>query len=416
MKFTNLSLGIFAAMAARLPGTARAFSATATRTAAPEITGARSLGGSDLVVSEACLGTMTWGVQNDRADAFAQLEYARSKGCNFIDTAELYPVPLTAPEWKAGNTERILGEYLQTIGNQARDELVIASKIAGFFPNSPVAAERTVPPTDPPPDCRLDRDSIRQATDASLRRLQTDRIDLMQIHWPDRYVPAFGLMSYQHEQKRADAVPIRETAAALKELIDEGKIRSIGLSNESTYGVCEWVKACEELGIADKIATIQNSYSLLDRRFDSELAEAVDNYNIGLLPWSVLAGGLLSGKYRGGSKKSGIAADGGSRFNKYPDYMTRWNPRTATEATLAAVDDYSRIAEEAGLTPSQLAIAFCRSRKFIADNGSVIVGATTVEQLKENMESFDTPVELSEDVLAKIDEVHLRCRDPCCTL
>jgi len=416
MRFTNLSLGIFAATAARLPGGARAFSSTATRTAAPEIAGARALGGSDLVVSEACLGTMTWGVQNDRADAFAQLEYARSKGCNFIDTAELYPVPLTAPEWKAGNTELILGEYLKTIGNQARDELVIASKIAGFFPNSPVAAERTVPPTDPPPDCRLDRDSIRQATDASLRRLQTDRIDLMQIHWPDRYVPAFGLMSYRHEQKRADAVPIRETAAALKELIDEGKIRYIGLSNESTYGVCEWVRACEELGIADKLATIQNSYSLLDRRFDSELAEAVDNYNIGLLPWSVLAGGLLSGKYRSGSKKSGIASDDSSRFNKYPDYMARWNPKSATESTLLAVDEYSRIAEEAGLTPSQLAVAFCRSRKFIANSGSVIVGATTVEQLKENMEPFDTPVELSEDVLAKIDEVHLRCRDPCCTL
>ena len=193
MKFTNLSLGLFAAVAARLPGGARALSSAAT--AAPQVTGARALGGSDLLVSEACLGTMTWGVQNDQADAFAQLDYARSKGCNFIDTAELYPVPLTAPEWKAGNTELILGNYLQTIGSAERDELVIASKIAGFFPNSPVAAERTVPPTDPAPDCRLDRDSVRQATDASLRRLQTDRIDLMQIHWPDRYVPAFGLMT-----------------------------------------------------------------------------------------------------------------------------------------------------------------------------------------------------------------------------
>ena len=418
MKFTNLSLGLFAATAARLPSSARALSSSAVATAAPQVTGARALGGSDLLVSEACLGTMTWGVQNDQADAFAQLDYARSKGCNFIDTAELYPVPLTAPEWKAGNTELILGKYLQTIGSAERDELVIASKIAGFFPNSPVAAERTVPPTtDPAPDCRLDRDSVRQATDASLRRLKTDRIDLMQIHWPDRYVPAFGLMTYQHEQKRDDAVPFRETAAALKELIDEGKIRYIGLSNESTYGVCEWIKACEELGIADKLATIQNSYSLLDRRFDSELAEAVDSYNIGLLPWSVLAGGLLSGKYRAGSqKKSGIASDDNSRFNKYPEYMTRWNPKTATEATLRAVDDYSRIAEEAGMTPSQLAIAFCRTRKFIADNGSVIVGATSVEQLKENMEPFDTPVELSDDILAKIDEIHMRCRDPCCSL
>jgi len=416
MRYAKASLALFAATAARSPGSARALSSTAI--AAPDITGARNLGGTDLVVSEACLGTMTWGVQNDRSDAAAQLDYARSKGCNFIDTAELYPVPLTAPEWKAGNTELILGEYLRTIGPAERDELVIASKIAGYFPNSPVAAERTVPPTtDPAPDCRLDRASIRQATDASLRRLQTDRIDLMQIHWPDRYVPAFGLTTYRHEQKRADAVPIRETAAALKELIDEGKIRYIGLSNESTYGVCEWIRACEELGIADRLASIQNSYSLLDRRFDSELAEAVDSYDIGLLPWSVLAGGLLSGKYRAAKKTTnGIAADANSRFNKYPDYMARWNPKTATEATLRAVDEYSQIAEEAGMTPSQLAIAFCRTRKFIAENGSVIVGATTVDQLKENMEPFDTPVQLSEDILAKIDEVHMRARDPCCNL
>lgn len=152
-----------------------------------KVAGARQLGGSDLVVSEACLGTMTWGVQNNKDDAFQQLDYARSIGVNFIDTAELYPVPLTAPEWRAGATEEILGEYLKKIGSE-RDELVIATKIAGFFPKSPVAAARTVPPTYPPPDGRLDAKSVRMACDASLRRLQTDRIDLMQIHWPDRYV------------------------------------------------------------------------------------------------------------------------------------------------------------------------------------------------------------------------------------
>ena len=164
-------------------------------TAATKVAGARSLGGSDLVVSEACLGTMTWGVQNSQEDAFEQLEYVRSMGVNFIDTAELYPVPLTAPEWRPGATEEILGNYLHKIGPSERDELVIASKIAGFFPNSPVAAARTVPPTDPPPNGRLDANSVKMACDASLRRLQTDHIDLMQIHWPDRYV-----VSIQHSE------------------------------------------------------------------------------------------------------------------------------------------------------------------------------------------------------------------------
>jgi len=239
---------------------------------------------------------------------------------------------------------------------------------------------------------------------------------LMQIHWPDRYVPAFGLMTYDHSQKRDDVIAIRETAAALKDLIDEGKIRYIGISNESTLGVCEWVKACDELGIRDKLATIQNSFSLLDRRFESELAEACDAYDIGLLPWSVLAGGLLSGKYRQNAN-SGVPSSPNSRFIKYPDYMTRWSPKTASEATLAATEGYAKIAEEAGMTPAELAIAFIRTRKFVADNGSVIVGATTMEQLEENLAPFDgSPMELDEDVLARIDEIHMKCRDPCCSL
>ena len=225
-------------------------------------------------------------------------------------------MPLTDPNYRAGATEEIIGEYLEKIGPAQRDELVIASKIAGFFPASPVAAARAYPdaPRDPPPDCRLDASSVRDAAHASLRRLRTDRIDLMQIHWPDRYVPAFGMTTYHHDQKRDDEVPILETASALRDLIDEGKIRYIGLSNESTYGVAEWVEACEQLGIRDKLATIQNSYSLLDRRFDSELAEACEYYNIGLLPWSVLAGGLLSGKYNKRSKGRGLPADDNSRY------------------------------------------------------------------------------------------------------
>ena len=417
MRYTSISV---AASFGLVTKSAHALStASSPITTSSNICGARNLGSSDLIVSEACLGTMTFGVQNNEKDAFEQINYARSKGCNFIDTAELYPVPLTVPEWKAGATETIIGEYINNIGSSERDELVIATKIAGFFPNSPVAAERFIPAkNNPSPDCRLDSKSVREACDASLRRLKTDRIDLMQIHWPDRYVPAFGLMTYKHEQKRDDAIPILETASALKELIDEGKIRYIGLSNESTFGVCEWVKACEELGISDKLATIQNSYSLLDRRFDSELAEACDNYNIGLLPWSVLAGGLLSGKYRNSPNKSGIPSTQNSRFNKYPDYMTRWAPKTASSVTLQATEEYANIAEEYGMTPAQLAIEFIRTRKFVADNGSVIVGATTLEQLKENLDPFidGKSAELDDEILKRIDEVHMKCRDPCCSL
>ena len=270
------------------------------------------------------------------------------------------------------------------------------------------------------PDCRLDKVSVKEAVHASLRRMNIDHIDLLQLHWPDRYIPAFGLTTYHHELRRdaADEVPILETASALKELIDEGKVRYIGLSNESTFGVCEWAKACEQLGIADKLISIQNSYSLLDRRFDSELAEACDRYNIGLLPWSVLAGGLLSGKYNKHIKANKvIPSNSNSRYVRFGDYMKRWHPSSASQPTLDATEEYAKIANDAGLTPSELAIGFVRTRKFV-DNGSVIVGATTLEQLKENLEPFTKEKELilDEDVLARIDEVHMKCRDPCCSL
>jgi len=383
--------------------------------AAAAVKGARRLGGSDLVVSEACLGTMTFGVQNNQQDAFAQLEFATQEaGVNFIDTAELYPVPLTAPEWKAGVTEEMIGHYLAKIGPAARNELVIATKVAGYFPKSPVAAQRYVPPRlDNMPDGRLDAASIKTACEASLRRLQTDHIDLYQIHWPDRYLPVFGQLVFDHDKMRDDPVSILETASALKDLMEEGKIRYIGLSNESPYGVGEWIKATEQLGIRDKLVSIQNSYSLLDRRFDADLAESCAYYNIGLLPWSILAGGLLSGKYRKGAAKP---ASANSRFEKYPEYMSRWSPTTASPATLAAVDEYAQIAEQAGMTPSQLAVAFCRSRRFIQDAGSVIVGATTLEQLKENLAVFDNQELLDDEIINAINKVHVKCRDPSCSL
>jgi len=414
---SNKSSPIIGASALSTPASTSA--ARSTSSTANNVCNARYLGSSDLLVSEACLGTMTFGVQNSPEDAFAQLDYARSRGINFIDTSEIYPVPLTASEWRAGATEEIVGQYIEKIGGSQRDELVIATKVAGFFPSSPIAAARSYPdaPLDPMPDCRLDGASVKDAVHASLRRLKTDRIDLMQIHWPDRYVPAFGMTTYHHANKRGDEVPIMETASALKDLIDEGKIRYIGLSNESTYGVCQWIRACEELGIADKLASIQNSYSLLDRRFDSELAEACEYHDIGLLPWSVLAGGLLSGKYNSRHVGKGVLpSDSNSRFIRYPEYMQRWSPSTASQPTLDATEEYARIANEVGMTPSQLAIAFVRSREFVSRNGSTIVGATTMEQLEENLAPFGQEAELDDEILAKINEVHMKCRDPCCSL
>ena len=386
---------------------------------ASNICGARRLGRSDLIVSEACLGTMTFGVQNTQQDAFEQLEYATTRcGVNFIDTAELYPVPMTAKQWRPGTTEEIVGNYVNKIGAAARNNLVIATKIAGYGTNSRIAAERYIPPLSPPyPDCRLDDASVKTACDASLRRLQTDYIDLMQIHWPDRYIPVFGQTTYRHDSKRHDSVPIEETASALRDLIEDGKIRYIGLSNETPLGVCEWIQATKKLGIRDKLVSIQNSYSLVDRRFDGDLAEVCDNYKIGLLPWSVLAGGLLSGKYRKGQKD---AASSNSRFIKYPEYMRRWSPTTASTPCLDAVDEYAKIASQAGMTPAELAIAFVRSRRFISDYGSTIIAATTMEQLQENLSQFDegnsVVGQLSQYILDAIDKVHMKCRDPSCSL
>ena len=280
---------------ARLLSLAVAPSTTAFRT--------RRLGSSQLVVTEACLGTMTWGVQNTEAEAHEQLDFAlKERGVTMVDTAELYPVPLTAPEWQAGRTEEYIGTWLEK-NPEWRSKIVLATKICGFMARSKVAAARTEPPTDPRPDCRLDRESVRAACEASLRRLKTDYIDLYQLHWPDRYVPIFGGTVYDASKERDSPVPIEETAAALKELLDEGKIKAYGLSNETPYGLCKWCEVAAAMGLPPP-ATIQNAYSLLTRSFESGLAEACapHHYNVGLLPWSVLCGGLLSGKY--GAKAS----------------------------------------------------------------------------------------------------------------
>ena len=387
---------------ARLLSLAVAPSTTAFRT--------RRLGSSQLVVTEACLGTMTWGVQNTEAEAHEQLDFAlKERGVTMVDTAELYPVPLTAPEWQAGRTEEYIGTWLEK-NPEWRSKIVLATKICGFMARSKVAAARTEPPTDPRPDCRLDRESVRAACEASLRRLKTDYIDLYQLHWPDRYVPIFGGTVYDASKERESPVPIEETAAALKELLDEGKIKAYGLSNETPYGLCKWCEVAAAMGLPPP-ATIQNAYSLLTRSFESGLAEACapHHYNVGLLPWSVLCGGLLSGKY---GAKASVPPAANARFVAFDNYMSRWHPSHAAAATLSAADAYAALAESSGLTPAQLAILWCRTRQFV-EHGSVIVGGTSVAQLAENLDAFDLdPSRLTDELRREIDAVHLRCRDP----
>lgn len=343
------------------------------------------LGDSGLEVSECCLGTMTWGKQNTEAEAHQQLSYALDRGVNFLDAAEMYPVPTEAET--QGRTEEYIGSWLK---GQPRDKVVVASKVCG-------ASEQITWVRDSGSGTRVDRAQIREAVEKSLTRLQTDYIDLLQIHWPDRYVPLFGGAAYDAALER-DAVPFEEQLEAMQELVAEGKVRAIGVSNETSYGVMQFCQAAADRNLP-KIASIQNSYSLLVRTpIETNLSEVLSprNLNVGLLAYSPLAGGALTGKYL-------HATPEGSRFTLFPGYMERFQKSD----TMSAVAEYVEVANKYGLTPSQLAIAFCQSRWFVT---SSIIGATSMDQLRENMDAFD--VELSEECLADIDRVYKRWRDP----
>jgi len=333
----------------------------------------RRLGSSDLNVSALALGTMTFGEQNSEADAHAQLDLAVSRGVNFIDTAEMYPVAPRAET--VHRTESYIGTWLK---KQPRDKLIVATKIAG--PGRGFGWIRNGP--------RIDRAHLGAAIDGSLRRLQTDYVDLYQIHWPDRYVPMFGATSYDVAQER-DSTPVAEQLQALAELVKAGKVRHIGLSNETPWGVAEFVRCAEQLGLP-KIASIQNAYHLMNRTFESGLAEICHHADVGLLAYSPLAFGWLSGKYLADPNAHG-------RITLFPGFGQRYNKPNVPPAAR----EYVRIAREIGITPATMALAFARTRWF---TGSVILGATTLEQLKENLDSAE--VTLSSDVLEKIEAVH----------
>ena len=333
----------------------------------------RQLGSSDLKVSALALGTMTFGEQNSEAEAHAQLDLVVAHGVNFIDTAEMYPVAPRAET--AGYTESYIGTWLK---RQRRDKLVVATKIAG--PARGFTWIRNTP--------RIDRAQLNAAIDGSLRRLQTDYVDLYQIHWPDRYVPMFGATSYDVAQER-DSVPIAEQLQALADLVKSGKVRHLGLSNETPWGVMEFLRCAEALGLP-KIVSIQNAYHLMNRTFEAGLAEVCRHANVGLLAYSPLAFGHLTVKYLADQQAKG-------RITLFPGFGQRYHKPNVPAAT----KEYVRIANEAGLSTAQMALAFARTRWFTT---SVLLGATSAQQLQENLDSAE--VTLTVEVLEKIETVH----------
>ena len=340
----------------------------------------RTLPGTDLNVSEICLGTMTWGEQNSEAEAYAQLDYAIAQGVNFIDTAEMYPAPPSAVT--QGRTETYLGNWL---ARQPREGLVIATKVAGPGRRGWIRGGRT----------DLTRDVIAEAAGTSLARLQIDCIDIYQIHWPQRNVPMFGATEFD-PSKEKDGPSIDEQVGAMAALIAAGKIRHYGLSNETAWGVCAFQRAARVQGVPGPV-TIQNSYSLVSRSIDNDLAEVLFRGNMSLLGYSPLAGGMLSGKYLGGAHPPK------SRFTIFDGLGMRFRKPMVSEA----IDAYAALAKRRGLTLPQLALGYVKSRWYL---GASIIGATTMAQLAEDIAAAQ--FELDGQALEEIAALQVRYPNP----
>ena len=340
----------------------------------------RRLGNTDLNVSALCLGTMTWGKQNTQADGFAQMDLALDHGINFFDTAEMYAVPATPDTY--GKTEEIIGQWFKQTGQ--RDKVTLASKAAG--PGEWIKHIRGGP--------RLNQQHIFQAVEDSLKRLQTDVIDLYQMHWPDRNTNYFGKLGYRHKSDE-DQTPIEETVAALHQLIKQGKIRHYGLSNETPWGVKKYCMEADRQG-APRPVSIQNPYSLLNRTYEVGLAEVSHRENIGLLAYSPLAFGMLTGKYR---------------HHQWPEnarltlfkYFSRYNNTQSVEAT----EKYCQLAARHGLSPAQMALQYVTSRSFVTSN---IIGATSTSQLEENLRSIEVP--MTDELIKEIEAIHVEHPNP----
>ena len=345
------------------------------------------LGSSELHTTPICLGTMTFGEQVAQADAHAILDRALERGVNFIDTAEMYPVPPRGETY--GATETIIGNWL-TSRPGVRSRVVLATKVAGPSRGMPwVRQGQGMTPAD-----------IEASCDASLRRLQTDVIDLYQIHWPERHVPAFGSLYYDPAQE-ASQTSLHEQLDALAKLVQAGKVRAIGVSNETPYGVHEFVRLAEAHGLP-RIASTQNPYCLISRGYDNGLDETCHRLQVGLLAYSPLGFGQLTGKYDATGFHSPDAPRG--RMSLFERMKSQ---RWGRDASLAAARRYNQLARDHGLTPTQLALAFCYRSWRVA---STIIGVTSLAQLDEDLDAWD--VKLSPEVLAACDAIRLEMRDP----
>lgn len=336
---------------------------------------------TNIKVSKICLGTMTWGNQNTEADGHAQLDYALEQGVNFIDTAEMYPVP-ASPETQ-GTTSKIIGTWLKKTGN--RDKVVLASKIVGR-PSDYTAHIRTI---------GLTGNAIEEAINAELKRLQTDYIDLYQIHWPERDTNTFSIRDYKHNPDDAWEDNFHEVLQKLEQQIKVGKIRHVGMSNEKAWGAMRLLEESKNHSLP-RMKTIQNAYSLINRIYEGDMAEISMRENLGLLAYSPMAFGVLSGKYI-----KGTAADN-ARLKLFPRFA-RYSSEQCTEATKR----YLKIAETNNMTLAQMSLAFVNQQPFVTSN---IIGATSLVQLKENIESIQ--ITLNEDVLKQINEVHTEIPNP----
>ncbi|HAA07198.1 NADP(H)-dependent aldo-keto reductase [Acinetobacter schindleri] len=344
----------------------------------------KPLADTGILLPEICLGTMTFGEQNTQEEAFEQLDYALDQGLYFWDTAEMYPVP-PKPETQ-GATERIIGNWIASRGG--RDKLFLASKIAGPSQGGSHIRDGQT---------RFGADEISAAIDQSLSRLQTDYIDLYQLHWPQRPTNFFGKLGYGNAEAAEDraVTDLEETLTALQYEIKNGRIRYIGLSNETPWGTMKFLHLAEKLGLS-KFVSVQNPYNLLNRTYEIGMSEIAKYEGVGLLAYSPLAFGYLTGKFRNGARPAKARVTLFSRFSRYSNPESEW-----------AVEQYAQLAEQHGLTLTQLALAFIKQQFFVT---STIIGATNLDQLKENIQAFE--VNLSEEVLKGIEAIHRQQPNP----
>ena len=342
----------------------------------------KKLGSTDVDVSTICLGTMTWGEQNSKADGFEQMDYAIDNGVNFWDTAEIYAIPMREETY--GETENIIGEWFKK--TKKRDKVILATKVSGPTSKEYIRGG----------GCSYDKKSMSEALEKSLKRMQTDYIDLYQLHWPERNTNFFGKQGYEHDSNEKNWIAFEEILENLKKFVDAGKIRYVGLSNETAWGLAKCLEL-SKLKNLPKMMAVQNPYNLLNRTYEVGLAEISVREQSGLLAYSPLAFGYLTGKYRNNNMPKG------SRIDLFKDF-TRYN----NENSIKAIEEYYKISQKFNLDFAQMSIKFCEIQPFVT---SVIIGATTMQQLKTNVESVN--VKLNNEIINEINEIQKKYPNPC---